>query len=151
MGDPTVISYRRPEKVTKENASRAVGFMPVIPKSFPCGFRLQSMQTNDSRTWKSVVIRLTDGLARATVYQWLGNDNSGDVQSIENSTTINVGSIRVMLVSDLSPETRRRLLGAFLTRTEARLDSVPRSPSVRISGAKPIYADVLMIQTRRWA
>jgi hypothetical protein len=63
-------------------------------------------------------MRLTDGLVRATVYQWQSKPGSRDPHSIENSSVIDTGSLKIMLVTDLPASVRRKILDAFALRSE---------------------------------
>lgn len=111
------IRYTRPQTLTsRAHAERAVGFRPVLPTRFPMGFRMQEMQVNQGGEWKSVVVRLTDGLVRATVYQW--KPDGGEVESVEESSCLDVNGIRLLLVSDLPAEVRVRLLNAFVAQSK---------------------------------
>jgi negative regulator of sigma E activity len=118
MGEPKVIRYENQNKLSKATAAKLIGFEPIVPPNLPFGFQVQSIQTNDSKNWRSLAMRLTDGLARATIYQWQIVPGARDPKSIENSTMIESGSLRIMLVSDLPVAVRKRLLEAFSLRAE---------------------------------
>lgn len=94
-------------------AERALGFMPTTPKDIPFGFQIQSMQTNSKSTWKSLVMRLTDGLQRVTVYQWKPSKNE-TITSGTSSTVETVNGIKYMVVTELDPWVRKSVLKAFI-------------------------------------
>lgn len=111
------IRYQRPKTLnSRAHAEREVGFRPILPERYPMGFKLQEMQVNQGDEWKSVVVRLSDGLVRATVYQW--KPEGQPVESVEESTTIEVNGIRLLLVSDLPAGIRTKLLNAFISRSQ---------------------------------
>lgn len=113
IGNVRTERYSRPKKMESANmAARLVGFSPLIPSGFPMGFQVQEVQVSDGQEWKSVVVRLTDGLARATVYQWVPSNVTA--KALEDSTTLDHKGVRFMLVSDLGPAVREKLLQAFI-------------------------------------
>ena len=113
VGSPRVMEYSRPTKLAESEAKAKLGFKPVVPKKLPMGFQVQEMQLTSGNSWRSLAIRITDGLVRATVYQWRPSGDANDVASIEVGSSVAVGDIRVMLVSDLGEEERSALLRAF--------------------------------------
>jgi outer membrane lipoprotein-sorting protein len=122
--DVYVQKYTKPKTlVSGAQASKSVGFVPLIPEGLPLGFKSQEIQFSEQGRWKSIVIRLSDGLARATLYQWPANQKV-TVQAFSNSSSMVHNGIRLMLVSDLSPSVRMQLLKAFIS--QASID-----PSLR--------------------
>jgi hypothetical protein len=134
VGEPKVVRYENPDNLTKATAAKQIGFEPIVPASLPMGFRIQGIQTNDGKSWRSVAMRLTDGLVRATVYQWQSKPGSHDPHSIENSSVIDTGSLKIMLVTDLPASVRRKILDAFALRSEQMELLITRSevPGERI-------------------
>ena len=121
------IRYSRPKTLTsRAHAEREVGFRPVLPTRFPLGFRIQEMQVNQGEEWKSVVVRLSDGLVRATVYQW--KPDGKEVESVEESSSVDINGVRLLLVSDLPAEIRMKLLGAFIS--QARQAEYPQAINI---------------------
>lgn len=124
MPGTNTITYTRPKTLTSPGlAQEAVGFRPVLPERLPMGFKVQETQYNGSKEWKSVVIRMTDGLVRATVYQW--RPNGKKIEAVEDSSMVEVNGLKLLLVSDLPPHVRMRLLQAFVG--QAKSDSAPRA------------------------
>jgi hypothetical protein len=118
------INYTRPQTLSSAGQAQSiVGFRPVLPDKLPMGFKVQEMQYNGGDEWKSVVIRLSDGLVRATVYQWKANGKK--IEAIEDSTLMEVNGLKLLLVSDLPPHVRSRLLQSFVG--QAKADSSPRA------------------------
>lgn len=124
MPGTSTITYTRPKTLTSPGkAQTVVGFRPVMPDRLPMGFKVQETQYNGSKEWKSVVVRMTDGLVRATVYQW--KPNGKKIEAVEDSSSIEVNGLKILLVSDLPPHVRMRLLQAFVG--QAKTDSAPRA------------------------
>jgi outer membrane lipoprotein-sorting protein len=119
----TTIRYTRPKPLNSQGQAQAVvGFRPVVPERLPMGFRVQEMQYNDGKQWKSIMFRLSDGLARATVYQWKSNV---EVEAMEDSSRMEVNGLKLMVVSDLPAPVRMRLLQAFVG--QANSEDAPRA------------------------
>jgi len=107
-----VFRFERPTPVDVATARQQFGFTPIAPKGLPFGFKVQETQFNKKEEWQSIKVRLVDGLARATVYQWIPNGKPMKV--IGDSTTMDVNGIRLLIVSDLGPKVRAKLLEAFV-------------------------------------
>jgi hypothetical protein len=120
VGTPQTLVYSKPPTLNSRSAYTKMGFQPLMPVNMPMGFRLQEMQLSEAGRWKSVALRISDGLVRATVYQWLARGSNFNVKSIENSTPAEYRGVRLLLVSDLSPRLREQLLSAFIERAEAQ-------------------------------
>ncbi len=107
------LTYDRPRSMSKREVKNLLGFDPIEPGELPLGFHLEDMQYSGSQEWKSVVVRLTDGLARANVYEWWPDNKPK--KAMADSTAGECHGIKFLLVSDnLSPDLRRELLAAFL-------------------------------------
>jgi hypothetical protein len=132
-GDVSVQTFTKPKKVVSgSQAQNVVGFMPLIPDGLPLGFKVQEIQFSGDTKWKPIVIRMTDGLARATLYQW-DKDADVKVQAFSNSSTLVYKNLKLMLVSDLSAPVRMQLLRAFLA--QASVD--PGFRAQRLFGLMP--------------
>ena len=144
MGDPKVVRYENPDRLTKASAAKSIGFEPIVPTVLPFGFRVQSIQTNDGKGWRSLAMRLTDGLVRATIYQWQSKPGANDPHSIENSSVVEAGPLKVMLVTDLPASIRRKILDAFRLRSEslgmvATRSEVPTTGGVELLIIQPMF------------
>lgn len=140
LPDVKVISYNRPRALKRGEAKKMVGFDPIVPKSLPLGFKVQEMQYNEGRDWKSVKVWLSDGLARATVFQW--RPDGRNVKVMGKSTTVDYNGLRLMIVSDLGPKARTRLLDAFVAQAVedfkgAKVSGVGVAPSDQPVGRVP--------------
>jgi len=115
IGGVTELRYDRPADLRDpRQAERLVGFMPIVPRNLPLGFKVQSIQVNETEELASVAVRITDGLVRATVYQWRQSEEDDKVASMDNRSTGTKRGIRVMLVSELGANVRKKLLDAFI-------------------------------------
>jgi hypothetical protein len=108
------IKYNRPTRVvSSQQAKSTVGFVPLVPTDLPMGFQVQEVQFNAGPGARSIAVRLSDGLARATVYE-----SKADVKmkAVENSSTMEypANGIRLMIVSDLGKGIREQLLRSFI-------------------------------------
>ena len=112
LGSARKLTYDPPEKLRPSDVKRRLGFEPILPEKMPMGFKMQEMQLTNSDNWRALAIRLTDGLVKATVYQWRAADNV-KVRSLENGTSGSAGALRILVVSDMPLELRRELLRAF--------------------------------------
>ncbi|RYG39479.1 hypothetical protein EON81_00885 [bacterium] len=119
-GTPKVMKYEPPERMDKDQVEERLGFEPILPTQMPLGFRrISDMQLTTNDSWKALSIRITDGIARATIYQWrAGGKDKRKVNSIENSSFIEHDGVCMMLVSDIAPELRERLLRGFVESAE---------------------------------
>jgi len=116
IGSPRVQRYSPYEELSMESANRRMGFYPLLPDAMPMGFKLQEMQLTNTNRWKAVAIRITDGLVRATIYQWRGGPR--DLTSLEDRTAAEHNGINMILVSDLRSALREQLLNAFIQRAD---------------------------------
>lgn len=142
------LNYTRPKSLGKSQAQETLGFIPSLPSNLPMGFRVQEIQYNASPKWKSAVVRLSDGLARATVYQW--KPNGTEIESIEDSTTVDHNGIRLMLVSDMPAQVRLRLLRAFIQ--QANAEDPPRALRfIGMMGPRPGLSASAELMAVLWA
>jgi hypothetical protein len=97
-------------------ARRMAGFRPLVPRDLPMGFEISDMQVIDKENGL-VAIRLSDGLAMATVYQWLPERNDDDENPIAPDRT-GRGGVAVLIVGAIPGPARQRLLDAFAPRRQ---------------------------------
>ena len=114
IGGYETLEYGARTKLSSlKEAEKAIGFLPTAPKDLPFGFQIQSMQTNSKSSWKSLSMRLTDGLQKLTVYQWKPTKNE-TITSGTSSTVETVNGIKYMVVTELDPWVRKSVLKAFV-------------------------------------
>ena len=133
VGGVSVLRYSKPASLRNPSeAEKMVGFVPIVPANLALGFKVQNVQLNENPEWKSVSIRITDGLVRATVYQWRATNQDEKIQTMDNRSMAEKKGIRIMIVSDLSSHLRQRLLNAFLVVNESTDDDW-RLPSLMLA------------------
>jgi outer membrane lipoprotein-sorting protein len=107
------ITFSSPMSVSSvSKAAKTLGFEPNLNPKLPFGFQIQSRTITDNGDWKALSVKLTDGLQRATVYQWLPREND-DISASELNTIISFQRTKLMVVSDLPTAVRVRILNAF--------------------------------------
>ena len=108
-----VFKYNEPRPLRDQmHAERELGFRPIVPTRVGLGFEIQEEQVSNNSNYQTLVLRLTDGLARATVYEF-SVDAQVDVSSIENRSVGTMGTVRVMVVASMPEEARDLLLRCF--------------------------------------
>jgi hypothetical protein len=112
VGGARVLSYDPPQSLKAPDAKRKLGFAPILPPNLPMGFKVQDMQLTTSDRWRALAVRISDGLVKATVYQWLSS-NDVKIRSMEMGSSGTVGDVRLLVVSEMSNDIRRDLLRAF--------------------------------------
>ena len=123
--------YARPQNCqTKEEASMLVGFSPMMPKSLPYGFQMQDVQVEMAATTKKVMLQITDGLAKATVFQWKSTGSENRMKATEDFSVGERNGIRIMIVSDIEEKIRAKLLEAFLK----QMTQIPE-PQAKVIGS----------------
>jgi hypothetical protein len=116
------VSHRIPQNVQDPKlASRRLGFDPFQPSKLPYGFIVQDTQVTDPDEMRRVAVRITDGLVKAQVYQWIIDKRQDDVK-IEGATYTDVGNIRLMIVGDLPLRAKQKVLASFASGTRRSLD-----------------------------
>jgi hypothetical protein len=109
-------TFDRPRDLTSATGlQKQLGFDPIIPPKLPFGFRTQDMQISRSDSWNTLIIRLGDGMARASVYEYLLGKGIHGMRPFLHSSQSQIGNTQIMIVSDISENCRRKLLSGFLT------------------------------------
>ena len=122
--DFETINYSSPVKIrSAKEAFSVLGFMPSVPTRLPFGFAVQSMSTTDSKEWKALNMRITDGMKRLTVYQWKPKSNES-IRSGQSRSVDMIGGIKIMVVGDLDESMRQIIIEAF--QRQARLNAEDR-------------------------
>jgi len=109
-----VVPFKRPKSIM--NAQKQgidVGFEPIQPTNLPFGFTIQDIQVNGSKQWRSVAVRITDGLVKGTVYQWLEAGAGVDAAAMPGTNADVCEGIRIVVAADVSASVRKRILQVF--------------------------------------
>lgn len=126
-GQVKYVMYPRPLPVSSlGEARRAVGFRPRVPSRLPLGFRVEGLYVDSAREWKRLLVRASDGLVLARVYQWVPQGQSTFVRPAVQAQSVEVNGVRMLVSGDLSRAARERLLSAFAGR------SLHSSPSIDV-------------------
>lgn len=113
-GDVRRIRLDSPERFrTAAQAMEVVGFKPSLPQSLPFGFFVNEPQVVGERNERFIALRLTDGLATATVYQWNAKDPS-PVPCPDKTSVREANGLKMRLVGDLPEAVLGRILEAFV-------------------------------------
>jgi hypothetical protein len=102
-----------------------LGFQPIVPAKLPYGFEAQELQaSNDSRA-PALIVRMTDGLAKVTVYEWrrVGATRPAAPVGMRAAYPRN---LTVLISGDVPDEVKDRILQAFEATEQAeRVFSLP--------------------------
>lgn len=108
------VSYAEPTKIgSLGEATQLLGFAPMIPPQIPYGFRIQRMSTTKNSKWKALCLKLTDGLQRVTVYEWIPEPGES-IKTGENRVIKLHNGVNIMIVSDIDSNVRNTLIRSFL-------------------------------------
>ncbi len=108
------ISYAEPTKINSLNeASKLLGFTPTVPVQIPYGFKIQRMTTTKNSKWKALCLKLTDGLQRVTVYEWVPEPGES-IKTGENRIIKLHNGVNIMIVSDIDSNIRNSIIRSFL-------------------------------------
>jgi negative regulator of sigma E activity len=108
------ISYAEPTKINSlSDASRMLGFTPCVPAQIPFGFKIQRMTTTKNSKWKALCLKLTDGLQRITVYEWVPEPGES-IKTGENRVIKLHNGINIMIVSDIGSNIGNTIIRSFM-------------------------------------
>lgn len=110
------VSPESAAELTKE-----LGFHPVVPDDLPYGFEVHQLQASVNSGVPAVSVRVTDGLAKATIFQWR-NSGSG-APAPDGMTAAHTGRLTLLISGDLPEQVRQALLQSFVraARTEGAI------------------------------
>ena len=121
LSDVTTKRYDARKKLPKgARAIKEVGFNPIVPQHLPYGFVVQDAQENNSREWNSVVLRITDGIQMASVYEWRSDESSKASPDRER-----VGDVELLIKSELPDSVRDAILQSFVSAADSRGGETP--------------------------
>lgn len=100
-----------PERVDR---TPNLAFEPVVPERLPRGFVVAHVHRMGERDDAFVGVRLTDGLALATVYQWAADDPPASLPFRSSRLRMNADRVAFRVLSDLPDAVEEDLLEAFL-------------------------------------
>ncbi len=110
-----------------------LGFAPIVPKMLPFGFAIQEVQSDTRSKLPSVAVRLTDGLAIATVYQWQKRGPRSN--KVPDGTRVaDAGYVRVLIAGDVPEDIKQRLLESFIK--AAAKNGIIAQPGIPMSNSE---------------
>ncbi len=134
--DAHMVTYAAPVTITiNKETKQVMGFRPAVPSSLPFGFVVEAPQVVQSRNGKFLAVRITDGLANATVYEWSDQKdqkkNQPRARVVSESEYKSANGVRMRVKSDLPPQVERGLLDCFIQEALKRVESclVPQQDS----------------------
>lgn len=94
-----------------EDALQYVDFQPTVPDALPAGLQLQAIHMVGTALRPFIGVRLTDGMAVATVYLWRKGDDEpfGGKADAESKD-----GIRCVVQGDIAGVTKRRIAKMFI-------------------------------------
>jgi|GEM_PF-1711886 len=108
-----IYQYARPKSFKYSSAAAsALGFRPILPRNIELGFVIEEQQVSVRSTWSTLVLRLTDGLVRATVYEF-SSEAQVDEGPIQNRDDLRTSNVHVMIVASMPEAARKRVLDSF--------------------------------------
>lgn len=97
-------------------------FKPMLPTKLPFGFVVSNAEFNAGK-WKSIAVRITDGLVRGTVYQ--AKNQPGPELPGDGASQRMVGDIRLTVLIDAPEAVRERILQSFAQAFQNGLARLP--------------------------
>ncbi len=109
-----VVRYESPARPRPGEAVRRMGFEPAVPKDPPFGFRVTGVAMLQTPRWRAVAVRLTDGLVKASVYEWIAGPEDSALADAKGRSVGRRRGKTVLVVAETSALVRARLLDAVL-------------------------------------
>jgi len=113
LSDVRIIELPSPTRIdSPEQAKEALGFEPILPQALPYGFVARVTELTGKNDCPMLAVRITDGLAYATVYQWK-RDTAAESERRWRQDGVRVGDINLRIAGDLPDTVRQRILETF--------------------------------------
>lgn len=104
-----------PLRTSPGKAAIEVNFRPILPSRLPLGFEIEGVDILREKGANLVALRITDGLATATVYLWDPRDDVNVLQS-PGMRERTVNGMKVRVIGDLPLAAKDRILQGFGTK-----------------------------------
>ncbi|HTQ08511.1 MAG TPA: sigma-E factor regulatory protein RseB domain-containing protein [Fimbriimonadaceae bacterium] len=102
-----------------------LGFQPAVPAKLPYGFEAQELQASTDSPARALIVRVTDGLEKATVLEWRKEGRSAS-DPPAGTLVQNSGGLTLLISGDLPDDVKRRLLQVFAAVAQGeRLELIP--------------------------
>ena len=113
-----IVNYREQKSLTKlADAEPSLGFTPVVPQTIPFGFRVQKITVSSNGGCPVLCLKMTDGIQRATVYEWMYVPGE-KVKTGEASSFKIAKGLKITIVCDLGTTLRESFLRPFMVRVD---------------------------------
>ena len=112
-----VVNYAEQCVNRPSEAAQALGFVPLIPTRFPYGFQIQRMTISDKNKVKMLCLKLTDGLQRITIYEWVPAPGETITTGEDREIKLHNG-LKIVAVADIDSGIRDSVLHTFIVRAE---------------------------------
>lgn len=124
VGGVEVITYAEQKGLAKlSDATSKLGFSPVVPSKIPFGFQIQRISVSSENSVRSLCLKMTDGIQRATVYEWTYVPGEKIMAGEAMSYQICKG-LRITIMTDLGSDLREAFLRPFLARNERETPAI---------------------------
>lgn len=134
-------SYDEREIFDRGDDLPELNFKPVIPKRLPFGFVIQEMETDTQSSLPSLAVRMTDGLAMATVYQWPTRGRK-KLPAPAGTLVRDAGNIRLLISGDIPDAVKQRLIDSF---AEKMGDRTSIDPAAIMSWVSELGEDLIAL------
>jgi hypothetical protein len=114
-------TYDEREIVERGEKVPDLPFTPVLPQKLPLGFAIQEMEADNASSLPSLAVRLTDGLAKATVYQW-PTKGVKRLPAPGGTLVRDAGAIRLLISGDVPDSVKKQLIEAFVNKLSKATD-----------------------------
>ncbi len=142
----TIRFGKRTEVVSKSTIPTGLTFKPILPHHLPAGFHVQTAQYNSGR-FRSVTVRITDGLVKGTVYE-CSPDDAPDIK-LEGATRLTSGTVTFTVVMDAPAKVRDRIAQFFVREQQESLDRHPAPPMVIVHSSAGTAGRVEDVSSKR--
>jgi outer membrane lipoprotein-sorting protein len=117
------VAYTAPIKIATQNRTvrNHLTFRPVLPQNLPFGFAIQEPQMGGEVGGRFVAVRITDGLASATVYQWDGRNEPWPFEPGRGDK--DAKGIRMRIIGEMPDNALRRILDVFVGEAFRRIST----------------------------
>jgi hypothetical protein len=96
-----------------DQAKAAIGFEPRLPRSIPYGFAVDDLQLLGHAQEAFLAVRITDGLAFLSVYQWDGARKYKEPPVRSRNAVRDADGIMIYVIGDVPEAVRERIARAF--------------------------------------
>lgn len=127
------ITMTEPARVSSPSMAVALtGIAPIVPSVLPAGFVARDPEVVGNIKEQFLAVRITDGLALATIYQFNAKGAAGTFPLPPGSVERTIGNIRFAVAGDIPNSMMNKMLLTF-TQEYIRVTNTARGGTVRTS------------------